>query len=221
MKNLNQLDKPSGMLFDLDATLYINDEAQEADGLRAISGLAATEADTLLSRLRVASETEEAQMLADFDANCQDMQPETASIGRSIVTEWLLPMRLTPDAEILLSHLDSVGVPYGIVTNAPPVQWLKIVRLGLHKRAGAIVVSGDAGLEKPDPKIFELAANRLGMDLARLLMAGDCLRSDIWGACDAGLQAAWILREGFPTPIPALPDKAVMIRQLTELLPLF
>jgi HAD superfamily hydrolase (TIGR01549 family) len=97
----------------------------------------------------------------------------------------------------LLDALAERRMPVAIVTNGPSaIQWPKLRRCkALVERIEHIVVSGDVratlGIEpKPCAEIFAHAAKLLGVDIARCIMIGDSLRSDIEGARNAGLAGA-------------------------------
>ncbi|CAB3748662.1 HAD family hydrolase [Burkholderia sp. MSh2] len=51
------------------------------------------------------------------------------------------------------------------------------------------------GFAKPEPEIFHAAADTLGVRPAELLHVGDDFHLDIVGALNAGLQAAWVVRD--------------------------
>ena len=55
-------------------------------------------------------------------------------------------------------------------------------------------VSEEAGVRKPEPAIFELAAERCGANLIGGWMVGDSPEADVAGGQAAGLQTAWIRR---------------------------
>lgn len=59
-----------------------------------------------------------------------------------------------------------------------------------------VVVSCEVGAEKPNPRIFEEACMRSGVDAQRDLVihVGDDRRNDVWGARDCGL-TAWLWGE--------------------------
>lgn len=56
-----------------------------------------------------------------------------------------------------------------------------------------LVVSEEAGVAKPDPKIFELAFEKMDevVDKSKVLMVGDTLSSDILGANNSGIDSCW------------------------------
>ena len=76
-----------------------------------------------------------------------------------------------------------------------------------------VVVSGDEGISKPDPRIFHLALERLGVASADAVMVGDSWAADITGASRAGIRAVWF--NPLRRPIPAEPAGVPEIRALT------
>ncbi len=69
-------------------------------------------------------------------------------------------------------------------------------RCGLKDRFAFVIFSQDVGVEKPDKRIFEIAAQRAGCQLNQLLHVGDSLESDVAGANRAGVRSVWLNREG-------------------------
>jgi HAD superfamily hydrolase (TIGR01549 family) len=70
------------------------------------------------------------------------------------------------------------------------MQWAAIHKVGLADLFKTIIVSGDAdvAIRKPNPNIFHLACERLGVLPENVLMIGDNVEADIQGAIKAGLQ---------------------------------
>lgn len=96
-----------------------------------------------------------------------------------------------------LAALD--GFRLGVITNGDGEQQrAKLAALGLAGRLEVIVVSGEAGFAKPDPRIFRLAAERLGLAPERCFYTGDRLDIDARAAQAAGMRAAWLNRLGRP-----------------------
>jgi 2-haloalkanoic acid dehalogenase type II len=84
----------------------------------------------------------------------------------------------------------------GLLTNGPSdMQWDKIRTLGLESRFDAIIVAGDVGIYKPDVRVFDLLLSRLDSTAERTLFVGDSYSADIAGAHEAGMHAAWIVRD--------------------------
>ncbi len=55
----------------------------------------------------------------------------------------------------------------------------------------AVVVSGDEGISKPDPRIFHIALARLRVTAGEAVMFGDSWSTDIVGAARAGIRRVW------------------------------
>jgi putative hydrolase of the HAD superfamily len=112
----------------------------------------------------------------------------------------------------LLAALREARVPWGIVTNGSSLnQRAKIRTLQLEDHAHAIVISEEAGVSKPEPAIFHLAAERLGVAASAVLFVGDHPQNDVAGAATAGMRTAW-LRHGRTWPAelaPIAPDHIV------------
>lgn len=83
-----------------------------------------------------------------------------------------------------------------------------------------VVVSEDAGYEKPDPRFFHHAFAAYGFtDPSSLLMIGDSLTADMAGGAAAGMDTCWYNPEGKSLTGPVTPTYSV--GHLLELLPLF
>lgn len=105
---------------------------------------------------------------------------------------------IEPDLRLLdrLAHLAGMGWTVGIVTNGPVGQRDKIIAARLHEVAEVVVISAEAGVRKPDPRIFEEAARRAGRPLEGW-MVGDQVLADVAGGRAAGLETVWIAPPGF------------------------
>jgi putative hydrolase of the HAD superfamily len=96
-----------------------------------------------------------------------------------------------PDVRAALTALRADGWKIGIVTNGPTSQNAKIASLSLDDLVDGICVSADVGVDKPDPRIFDLTAARCGAPLDGW-MVGDSADTDIAGGRAAGLRTAWL-----------------------------
>ena len=56
------------------------------------------------------------------------------------------------------------------------------------------VISEEAGVSKPNPRIFALAAQRVRMRLRGAWVVGDSPEADIGGAAAIGLPSVWLHR---------------------------
>ncbi len=105
-------------------------------------------------------------------------------------------MRLFDDVEELLAFLKP-RLPLALITNgASDTQRAVLDSLGVGHHFRAVVISGEVGVAKPDPSIFGIAAERLGVDRNRVWHVGDTLWTDVAGARGAGSTAVWLNRRG-------------------------
>ncbi|AKG35092.1 HAD family hydrolase [Paenibacillus durus] len=94
-----------------------------------------------------------------------------------------------------LGYLQERGYAMGLLTNGKSeIQHAKIDLLGLRGHFKSIVISGEAGISKPDPAIYRLALDRLGYDSQETVFIGDHPVNDIWGAGRAGMRGVWLRR---------------------------
>ena len=89
-------------------------------------------------------------------------------------------------------------------------------RLGLEKYFDFIVMSVDhGGIEKPDPRIFEIAVQEARCEPHELLHVGDHIEYDVRGANDAGVRSVWLNRIGESSSSDVRPD--LEVTSLSEL----
>ena len=93
-------------------------------------------------------------------------------------------------------------------------------RLGLEKFFDFIVMSVDhGGIEKPDPRIFEIAVREAGCEPCELLHVGDHIEYDVRGANDVGIRSVWLNRKGESSINGVKPDLEVTsLHELTHAL---
>lgn len=81
-----------------------------------------------------------------------------------------------------------------------------------------IVESAEVGIRKPDPRIWEIGVERLGVKPEEVVVVGDSFYKDVEPALKAGCHAVWFKGEGWTkkTYDETVPDK--VITDLGELL---
>lgn len=77
----------------------------------------------------------------------------------------------------------------GVVSNANGTVRAKLERIGLAPFFEIIVDSHEEGVEKPDPRLFAVALQRMNVGAAETAYIGDLYHVDIVGARAAGLRA--------------------------------
>lgn len=113
----------------------------------------------------------------------------------------------------LCAELTEKRVPIGIISNSEGHLAELVEELGYRALFAAIIDSGKVGVDKPNPRIFELAAEALGVPLTEIVHVGDAWEADVLGARAAGARAIWYA----PTDDRALPDGVVACRNASEL----
>lgn len=80
-----------------------------------------------------------------------------------------------------------------IITNgSSDLQRQKVAHFDLEHRVDWIVVSGELGVDKPDPAIFEHVLGLAGVEAEHAAHVGDSLTSDVAGANRSGLLPIWV-----------------------------
>ena len=106
-------------------------------------------------------------------------------------------LRLYEDARPALQELVAAGLKTGIISNMGREQLAALVdRLDLAGLVHVWVSSGDAGVNKPHPAIFEAALAKAGVAAAEAMHVGDHYEGDVVGAQNAHLEALWLVRTG-------------------------
>jgi putative hydrolase of the HAD superfamily len=104
--------------------------------------------------------------------------------------------RLFDDVPAVLERLRTAGLLMGVISNFE--EWLErlLEQLGVRAYFDVRVISGVEGVEKPDPRIFELATSRAGVEPERSVYVGDNPEFDVAPALAAGMFPVLIDRRG-------------------------
>ena len=104
----------------------------------------------------------------------------------------------TAETAAIVRKLRERGLKTAIVTNVIPEllehQKKKVQALGIADLFDVIVYSAELGIHKPDRRIFDHAAQLLGVSNGECLFVGDDPDSDVVGARAAGMEAVWLDR---------------------------
>ena len=87
-----------------------------------------------------------------------------------------------------LEALRRRGLKLVVVSNANGTLLAHMKRLGMTERFDHIFDSSDEGVEKPDPRFFEIALGRSGAQKETTIHVGDLYHVDVLGARSAGLR---------------------------------
>lgn len=95
-----------------------------------------------------------------------------------------------------------------------------LATIGLARLFEHALAARDAGMLKPDPRIFALLLERAGLAGAQVVHVGDDAVADVEGARRAGVMPVWLNRTGKDWPsVGAVPP--LTVRTLAELVTLF
>lgn len=112
----------------------------------------------------------------------------------------------------LLEELKRRGYIIGVITNGPAyLQNHKMDTSGLRPYCDLVLVSGDVGVHKPDPELFRIAADKLGLAPSECVYVGDHPINDIKGALDSGMSAirmnwGWFKDQDLREDVPVIDD---------------
>lgn len=91
-----------------------------------------------------------------------------------------------------LAELRRRGYRVGVVSNADGRVRGLLASAGLLPHLEVVIDSSEVGVEKPDPRIFVAATDRLGVPPADCVYVGDIYAVDVLGARAAGMRAILI-----------------------------
>jgi putative hydrolase of the HAD superfamily len=128
----------------------------------------------------------------------EDQTWKAASGYRSGYLDARRPME---GAAELLSAVHSQARVGVVSNNLLEEQRDKLAFCGLTAFVDVLVVSEEAGMSKPDPAIFRIALDRIGVEAAEAVMVGDSWANDVAGAHAAGIRAVWFNPLGSPAPL--------------------
>ena len=119
--------------------------------------------------------------------------PELARSFRILSRERLTLFPCVPD---MLTELKRRGAGVYLVSNAQACfTENELYELGIAACFDGILISSDAGVKKPHREIFDIAAQRFGIELKDCIYVGNDLHDDILGASGAGLETVYIETE--------------------------
>jgi putative hydrolase of the HAD superfamily len=218
--------KVKAVIFDLDETLLTRTEAIRAfiadQYERHREQLAGITAETYTSRFLEIEQDGVINKRLVYPAFVEELRITGVSAAALLADyEAIYPnfATLTANASDVLTILRAHGVKMAIISNGNAVvQQRKIDAVRIRQYFDTVLVSETEGVRKPDPLIFQRAAERLRVDAAECLFVGDNPEVDIIGADVVGMQTAFFAST---TPWPeglALPGHR--ITALVEVLPL-
>jgi HAD superfamily hydrolase (TIGR01509 family) len=100
------------------------------------------------------------------------------ALYETMPNQWML----NDGAADFLARASDAGMRLAIVSNIALDIRPALESWGIASALDAVILSYEVGFVKPDPRIFQLAADSLGTDPADCLMIGDSAHDDVGGA---------------------------------------
>ncbi len=198
--------KIAALVFDAYGTLF-----DVGSAVAGCDGISAAEADSLGTLWR-AKQLEYSWLrslqgryvpFSQITAEALDYALDASGRGDAVVLrEYLLAnyRRLSPFPEIraTLERLQGAGIPMAILSNGSPDMLDAVVAAsGLSGYFSAILSVAEVGCFKPDPRVYQLALDRLGLPAGAI----GFVSANGWDAQAAaafGMQVFWCNRAGRP-----------------------
>lgn len=189
----------TALCFDFDGTLahYTGDFASLLQGALRQLGLPEPEhqkaVESFGRHIRQGGPSTLPLLLRGVLQDLEKPEQNVLSAAETMTARYLADLALLPGAEEVLEltrHL-----PRALITNGPSDMQRAAVRsLDIEGAFQTMIVSGDedVAVRKPNPRIFEIACERLNVAPEHALMIGDNLEADIQGALAYGMQAVWL-----------------------------
>ena len=104
--------------------------------------------------------------------------------------------KLYPESREVLQALHG-RYKLGIIANQSAGTEERLVQFGIRDYFDVVVASAEAGVAKPDKRIFELALSQAGCSVSEACMVGDRLDNDIAPAAEMGMYTVWVRQSWF------------------------
>jgi len=132
------------------------------------------------------------------ELNLDMARERVGDVATATADGWHDHIRPDPDALPVLRELRETKA-LALVSNFdhPPHAHALLQESGMADVFDAVVVSGDVGVKKPDPRIFRPALQAVGLQPDEVVFVGDSAE-DVQGAQAAGITPILIRRDGLP-----------------------
>lgn len=206
------------MLFDLDGTVLDHDGAAAAAVEHWLLGAGWADAgdvaglvvdwDEIAERHLPAYRTRQTTFQGQRRARLRDFLPRLGidastwsherldAVFDGYLAAYEAAWRPFPDAGPCLEALRHVVSVAALSNGDQAQQEAKVSRTGLGRCLDVVLTSGQLGVAKPDPSIFILACQHLGVPPGATVYVGDRLEVDAVAASTAGLRGVWLNRTG-------------------------
>jgi len=196
------------VLFDAGNTLLFLDYPRLAEGVAAATGIPLT-GETLAARAGEAAALLERGDTTDRERASRYLEQLFLLAGvpaarLPVVRDTLLALHrerhlwgaVDPGTGVALDRLLAAGYRLAVISNSDGRAEEGLIAAGLRERFELVVDSQLVGFEKPDPRIFEWALERMGLTPTETLYVGDLYEVDVVGARRAGMEVILLDQTG-------------------------
>ena len=155
-----------------------------------------------------------AEVLAQFDLTPK-AAAEVVALRREVTKQGLVPV---PGALETIAALRERGLRLGLITVCTEDVALLWRETDFHGLFDAEVFSATCGLRKPDPEIYLLALERLGVEPDEAVFVGDGANDELGGAERVGMRAIGVDSPGGELPEDWAGPRIHALPELLELL---
>jgi putative hydrolase of the HAD superfamily len=183
------------LLLDLDNTLLDRAGAFRAWGCGFLTEIGAPEGDIEWLTSVDADGLTDRWDIADAIRERYGLRVPSIDLVESLQEGLIEHTKLDPLTACALRIADDAGWVPVVVSNGSVRQEDSMIRrTGLDRYVADWVISEEAGVSKPNPRIFALAAERARIRLRGAWVVGDGPEADIGGAAAVGLPSVWLHR---------------------------
>jgi len=178
-----EMTPPTHVLFDLDGTLLDTapDLAAALNAARSLRALAPLPFSAIRPSVSHGSFAL-ARIGCDFDEGSEAFERFRLDLLESYAANVARESSLFDGMDELLGRLESIGIPWGIVTNKPEYLTAPLLHaLDLTERAAVVICGDTAPNKKPHPEPLLLAASRINARPERCVYIGDAERDIVAG----------------------------------------
>lgn len=120
------------------------------------------------------------------------LEPHAMGLYNTYWDNFLMYMEVSPGIHEFVTAARKKGIRIGIATDMTAhIQYRKLRQIGLLDQIDFMVTSEEAGVEKPDRRLFLRCLQKAGCRAEECMMIGDSLKKDIEGSRAVGMQALW------------------------------
>lgn len=193
----------AAVVFDLDGLLVNTEDLYQDVGTELLRRRGRTFEGDLLDAMMGRPQAVALATMIDWHQlsdTVETLATETREIFQGLLATRLEPM---PGAVELIRQLYEQNLPRGVATSSGPEFAHDVLsRVGLLEHLGFVLTAADVSQGKPDPEIYQLAADRAGVPPERMLVFEDsatgCQAAVAAGAIVVAVPGGHSRRHSFP-----------------------